>query len=110
MKLRNVVLGGLAYTEWSSGNDNYDEYEALFDQGDYDAADEKYDETIQQDDKAKLLGVLGGTCAGLFLLQQFVLGGSQAEDSAESHILSSPALTYDPTRQSVRLELLRLSN
>jgi hypothetical protein len=70
-----LVAGGLWYSAHSDGNDAYEEYKRLYGDGEYDAAEAKYRDAADHDDKAQVYAIAGGVLVGLFVLQQFVLGG-----------------------------------
>ncbi|MBU1700714.1 MAG: SH3 domain-containing protein [Candidatus Eisenbacteria bacterium] len=107
--LGGVALGGLAYTEWSKGNDAYDEYKVLFNDGDLTAADEKFAEAEDFDSTAQMYAIAGGACLGLFILQQFVLGRGEKNDASARRTFDNPSLTYNATQRSVRLELIHVN-
>ncbi|MBD3334538.1 MAG: SH3 domain-containing protein [Candidatus Eisenbacteria bacterium] len=103
-----AVLGGLAYSEYSKGNDAYDEYKDLFHDGDYKAADAKFAETEDFDSTARTYAIAGGALFGLFVLQQFVLGGGGDEDaSADGSAAVRPSIHLDPSRGDVHVAILR---
>ncbi len=104
-----LVAGGLWYTEHASGNDTYDEYKQLYQDGELDAAEVKYDETIDHDDQAQTYAIGAGVLLGLFALQQFVLGGGDGDhaDADADAGLGIPPLGWDPGRPGVRVVLVR---
>ena len=102
-----LVAGGLWYTEHSSGNDTYDEYKELFQDGEMDAAEAKYDETIDHDDQAQVYAIAGGVLLGLFALQQFVLGGGDEDQAGADAGPRIPSLSWEPGGREVRLTLVR---
>jgi hypothetical protein len=104
-----AVLGGLAYSEYSKGNDAYDEYETLFNDGEYETADKKFEEAEDFDSTARVYAIAGGACLGLFVLQQFVLGGSDGDASAMRRGFDPPSMAFNPAQGSVRLELIRVN-
>ncbi|MBN1826672.1 MAG: SH3 domain-containing protein [Candidatus Eisenbacteria bacterium] len=100
------VLGGLAYVEHGKGNDAYDEYKALHHDGKLDEADAQYDETIDHDDNAKIYTIAAGCFAGLFLIQQFVLGGDGGGETAALTPVVAP-ISLQPVPGGARLILFR---
>lgn len=103
-----VVAGGLWYSEHSSGNDAYDEYKTLFQKGEYTAAEAKYQETTDHDDKAQVYGIAGGVLFGLFVLQQFVLGGHHSDQAGIEILPPGPPLAMGPQGGALRAELVRV--
>jgi hypothetical protein len=101
-----VVAGGLWLTARSSGNDAYDEYQTLFRDGQYDAADAKYNETLDHDDRAQLYAIGGGVLLGLFVLQQFVLHHDAGDQAAADGVPRVPALTLNRQRDGLRIALV----
>lgn len=69
-----LAAGGLAFNERSSGNASYDDYKTLFRSEGATAAEPKYQETMDHDDKAQTYAIVAGVLCGLWALQQFVLG------------------------------------
>lgn len=100
-----LVAGGLAYSAHAGGNDAYDEYKELYQAGELDASEAKYQDALDRDDQAQVLLIGAGALAGLFLLQQFVLGGGGEGDQA---MLDAPAARWDARRGEVRLALVRI--
>lgn len=100
-----AVAGGLAYSEKSKGDDSYEEYKDLFNAGKTDEAEVKWNETGDHDDKAQMYAIVGGGLFGLFLLQQFVLGGGEKDGRAEFAPARDLPLAWDPRSGQVRLGL-----
>lgn len=100
-----VATGGLAFNEHSQGNDAYDEYKAAVFDGDKDLADEKWLEADDHDSKAQTFGIVAGSLFGVFLIQQFVLGGD--DDGADRNVDPlTPPLALDPRTGGVRASLV----
>lgn len=97
-----VVCGGLAYSEKSKGDDTYEEYKDFYNAGKLDEAEEKWSETGDHDDKAQMYAIVGGGLFGLFLLQQFVLGGGDDDQTGAAPARDLP-LAWDPRSGEVRL-------
>ena len=97
----------LAMQERSSGNDFYDKYKSSFREGDFTAADQHYEDAASHDDKALVYGLVGGALVGLFVIQQFFLGGDDVErSSGEDHgwlQRFEPPLVFDPRSGTMRV-------
>lgn len=104
-----VLCGALAYSKRSSGNDSYDEYKELFNDGDYDAADVKFEETEDFDSSAQLYAIVGSAFLGVFIWQQFFAGDEAPADQAARPAQHEPSLTFDPRTGTARLQLVRLA-
>ena len=72
----------LAYTEHSAGNDAYERYKDLTHAGDAAAAETKYRETGQHDDRAQTWMIVSGVLAGAYLVQEFLLDRGTADRAA----------------------------
>jgi hypothetical protein len=104
-----LVAGGLAFSAHSSGNDAYDEYQQLYGAGSFEAAEGKYNDALDQDDKAQTFLIIGGALVGLFVVQQFLLGGKdEAPRSALEWAPSPGALTWSVLDGEIRLALVRI--
>ena len=100
------VFGYLAYSERSKGDDTYDEYVDFANDGDEERAEEKWEETADHDDKAKIyMGVAGGLGA-IFLIKVLFFRGSGSgsasllQDGPEA--LASMPIQFDPVGKQVR--------
>lgn len=101
-----VAAGGLGYAAHSGGNDAYDEYQQLYNQGDLDAAEAKYQDATDKDDQAQVCFIASGVLVGLWALQQFVLGG--ADDDASAGLLPADSpVTWDPRTGTLRAAVVR---
>lgn len=104
------AFGFLAYNERSKGNDTYDEYVDLARDGDGDAAEIKWEETADHDDKAKLYGGIAGGLGAIFLIKVlFFRGGGSGraslfQDGPEA--LASMPIHFDPVGGNVRASLV----
>lgn len=103
--LGGAAMGGLAFAERGKGNDAYDEYKALTNDGDLEEAEVKFEEAEDHDSKAQTFAMVGGGLFGLFLLQQFVFGGGDG-DSAQFSEPALPPLALDPRTGEWRASLV----
>ncbi len=100
-------LGSYAVYERLQGNDTFDEYEALALAGDDEAAEVKWEETADHDDKAKLYGIVAGGLFGLFLVQHLIGGGGN--DSASLSPAGEPSrLAFDPGTGEFRANVFQI--
>jgi len=94
------ALGGLAFYEHSQGNDSYDEYKQLVLDNMDAEAEVKWNDANDHDDKAQLYGIVAGSLFGVFLVQQFFMGGG---GNNYDTIGSKPMpLSWNPQTKEIR--------
>lgn len=97
-----LATGALAFSEHSAGNDSYDDYKRFVGEGDTEKADAAFEDAEDHDSKAQTFGIAAGALFGVFLLQQFVLGGGD-DDGAERLTPNEPTpLALDPRTGEIR--------
>ena len=103
-----AAFGGLAYNEKSQGDDTYDEYKEIALAGDAEAAEVKWTETADHDDKAQLYGIVAGGLFGLFLLQMFVFKGGDDSAQLDEPNAAPGGFAYNPRTGELRANLLQV--